>query len=324
MTSNNKVFDSQIMIYIIFMTLYGLLEGGTCIYLYKKFQNRPALTRRVSQGTLALVNAFDFFLAFFHIFEFMNPISFYALISMLNAIVAFFIMPPLIWEVIVTKIKRTSPRYKARAITSSYFWMLSIVVIPLISMSVNEDIVYYASIFVFVPQILDNFASNLKYQWNPWIIFCLVLPKFLFTIYIRGDEQNLFRYQPNYTLVLIYTIALALQFLLLLLQTKWPRFGYEPKSPYTRIPAKEVQTKGDVCPVCLEDLQKLSLNDDNIEKPLLEELNKRKQMIITPCQHKFHEICLEKWMKKKSECPNCRQELPDLMNPDEMDDEISQ
>lgn len=122
-------------------------------------------------------------------------------------------MPPLIWEVIVTKIKRTSPRvllylchlhwsstFRIKLepslhhifVSNSYYLfslrkfsigMLSIVVIPLISMSVNEDIVYYASIFVFVPQILDNFAFNLRYQWNPWIIFCLALPKFLFTVF---------------------------------------------------------------------------------------------------------------------------------------------
>jgi len=322
MTANNRVFDSQILIYMIIMSLYGLVEGGTCIYLYRKFQAHPALSRRASQGTLALVNSFDFFLAFFHIFEFMNPLSLYALISMLNAVVAFFVMPPLIWEVIVSKIKRTSPRQKARAITSSYFWMLSIVVIPLISMSVNEDIVYYSSMFALVPQILDNFELSLKYKWNFWIIFCLVLPKFIFTLYVRGDEGNLFRYQPNYTLILIYGIALLLQFLILLLQTKWPRFGYEPKSPYTLISAKDVQAKGDVCPVCLEDLKKASVCDNNNnEKSLLEGLNKHKKMIITPCQHKFHEICLQKWLKKKSECPNCRKELPDIMNPDEEDDD---
>jgi len=60
--------------------------------------------------------------------------------------------------------------------------MLSIVVIPLISMSVNEDIVYYSSMFALVPQILDNFELSLKYKWNFWIIFCLVLPKFIFTV----------------------------------------------------------------------------------------------------------------------------------------------
>jgi len=69
--------------------------------------------------------------------------------------------------------------------------MLSIVVIPLISMSVNEDIIYYSSMFALVPQILENLEQNLKYRWDFWTIFCLVLPKFIFTVnLIFSGPQN--------------------------------------------------------------------------------------------------------------------------------------
>jgi len=33
---------------------------------------------------------------------------------------------------------------------------------------------------------------------------------------------------------------------------------------------------------------------------------KRKEYILTDCQHFFHTKCLEMWMKQKLECPTCR------------------
>ncbi len=40
-------------------------------------------------------------------------------------------------------------------------------------------------------------------------------------------------------------------------------------------------------------------------------LNK-KPFMLTPCKHLFHTQCLESWFKQKKECPNCRQEIPDI------------
>ena len=34
-----------------------------------------------------------------------------------------------------------------------------------------------------------------------------------------------------------------------------------------------------------------------------------KEYIITPCNHVFHSICLEKWFENKKECPFCRNEF---------------
>lgn len=30
----------------------------------------------------------------------------------------------------------------------------------------------------------------------------------------------------------------------------------------------------------------------------------------TPCSHKYHKVCLERWMQMKMECPTCRAMLP--------------
>lgn len=40
----------------------------------------------------------------------------------------------------------------------------------------------------------------------------------------------------------------------------------------------------------------------------LEEFEEGHKIIVTPCQHGFHPICLQEWFKAKkhrSRCPNC-------------------
>jgi hypothetical protein len=33
---------------------------------------------------------------------------------------------------------------------------------------------------------------------------------------------------------------------------------------------------------------------------------KAKQFMRTPCGHRYHAVCLKKWMERKLECPFCR------------------
>ena len=50
-------------------------------------------------------------------------------------------------------------------------------------------------------------------------------------------------------------------------------------------------------------------------KQFLESLkneNVKKKYMITPCDHVFHTVCLEKWMELKNECPYCRQKIPSI------------
>ena len=34
--------------------------------------------------------------------------------------------------------------------------------------------------------------------------------------------------------------------------------------------------------------------------------------MTTPCNHNFHEECLQQWMEVKLECPTCRSQLPPI------------
>ena len=41
---------------------------------------------------------------------------------------------------------------------------------------------------------------------------------------------------------------------------------------------------------------------------------RNKKYMRTPCNHAFHSLCLEKWLVRKKECPNCRHNLSDLIS----------
>lgn len=38
----------------------------------------------------------------------------------------------------------------------------------------------------------------------------------------------------------------------------------------------------------------------------------RRRYMVTPCQHVFHTVCMEKWMRSRLQCPICRNPLPPL------------
>lgn len=67
-----------------------------------------------------------------------------------------------------------------------------------------------------------------------------------------------------------------------------------------------------------------ALHEDpsSISEPLLDKVeidfNKKDsniiktKIMITPCKHKYHIVCLKKWIDIKLECPTCRKQIPPL------------
>lgn len=45
-----------------------------------------------------------------------------------------------------------------------------------------------------------------------------------------------------------------------------------------------------------------------------EKLVKKKKIILTPCNHKYHINCFKSWINIKLECPSCRNTLKPLVD----------
>lgn len=52
---------------------------------------------------------------------------------------------------------------------------------------------------------------------------------------------------------------------------------------------------GEECPICTEEI-------------LLRDLAK-----LDPCNHEFHQECINQWLEDHSTCPNCRQEVSQVV-----------
>ncbi len=72
------------------------------------------------------------------------------------------------------------------------------------------------------------------------------------------------------------------------------------------------------CVICLNPLhQNPNINVEsqslaNNQHPYFQRLVVQRKIMQTPCQHKFHSVCLLQWMTIKMECPTCRNPLPPL------------
>lgn len=69
------------------------------------------------------------------------------------------------------------------------------------------------------------------------------------------------------------------------------------------------------CPICMVNLSidTISLQPTHLLVLRQTEYNpKLKQIMQTPCKHRFHVVCLLDWMKINMICPTCRRPLPEI------------
>jgi hypothetical protein len=150
--------------------------------------------------------------------------------------------------------------------------------------------------------------------------------------YVKGYKENIFQLKPNLNKVVVVVFVLIFEMLVLFLQKiLGPKF-FLPKMlkkieyDYYRENVDDVNNE---CVICLDVLSKNIENDDYDENSDLNEIEKignkmiklikklknnknKKKFMITPCNHTFHSICLEKWLEQKNECPYCRTKIPPI------------
>jgi len=240
------------------------------------------------------------------------------LVAILYFILAIFCEAKLISQV-VNAFRRGDPAALARLNCYLCFWMITL------ALTVFITIYYTSTTWLFflyaihpLPQILDNYSAEKKYKLNLWVFGALGLPKLIYMTYVKVYPENIFRRSPEPDLAYVCIIIVVFQWMLLLIQRKWPKF-FMPRQQFDYyMDANDNSIQGEMCPICMDNLSTSAPKASDDKSTITEELLTQNESVMkTPCQHFYHESCLKEWMKKKLECPNCRKPLPALDDDEE-------
>ena len=192
---------------------------------------------------------------------------------------------------------------------------------------------------------------SIKYNTRPSFPFLYIINSSLYRIfepiYINTYSNNIYGIKPNYIKLIAIIVIILLEEFILIVQKIYGANSIIPKclkhskfNYYTdTINIEEHITRNKECPICLENLSELN-EEANIEiidnsdynksrilkfcnssiilyikaymDKIFSDKHKRKNYMITPCDHIFHSKCLEEWMKIKYICPYCKSQIPEI------------
>lgn len=163
---------------------------------------------------------------------------------------------------------------------------------------------FYLGLFmlysIWIPQIFCNATQFHRNALLKKYVVGMTLTRLCIPMYFYGCPYNFLHVQPNYNLLSWLAAYLLLQVFVLftqdLLGPRWflPRRFLPDKYDYQRpvhVDAEQGESKE--CVICMSVV-----------------LPNQRDYMVTPCNHLFHQNCLEQWMEFKMECPTCRRPLP--------------
>ena len=197
-------------------------------------------------------------------------------------------------------------------------------------------------------QIVHSARTSTRPPYPAMYLFLSTVGRLYLPIYLKAYDDNIFELRPSYLKVGIIIGIVVVELLVLLIQKRFGGKAIIPTCwktvPYNyyrdNVNIEEHISKNPDCVICLEDLKKepeMEYVEDNkqqeemhfqrrvvnrIKKMLcigfwvdridkwFNPQNKKKKYMITPCDHVFHTVCLERWMMLKNECPYCKRKIP--------------
>ncbi len=196
-------------------------------------------------------------------------------------------------------------------------------------------------------QIIYSIKTGTRPPMSRSYIFFSSIGRLFPAIYLKAYPYNAFELKPSYLKTFTICLIVLIETFIVLLQKTFGPKVIIPKK-WKTLPYNYYRDNVDVnshisqnpnCVICLEDLSKDI--DDNFNEVDVKKKNKiekmkkipvfgfcitkienwalsmvgkveKKKYMITPCDHVFHTVCLEKWLHLKNECPYCKQKIPPL------------
>ena len=230
-----------------------------------------------------------------------------------------------------------------------FYVSLSLMVLNIRECLKNYYLILTIYIFSWLSQILFSIITNTRPPMSRMYIICLSMSKLFLPIYLKAFDGNIFDLKPSYFKVYLIVIIIIAEIIVLLLQKSFGARTILPKKYRKRgfdyykdkVNIEMHVSKNPNCVICLESLMvevdenfntiqkkektKKSCNKiihlcflDRVTRKIkrwidnMEGKTRKKKYMITPCDHVFHTVCLEKWIRQKNECPYCKGVIPPI------------
>jgi len=169
------------------------------------------------------------------------------------------------------------------------------------------DLIVLAFQAYWLPQIVSDAWQGCKSALSPTFCVGMSSTRLLFVLYLWGCPEGIFSDElyprlPGSTspsLCSWMVLMQAFQLGVMALQQRWgPRWFV----PWVCMPwaynyhSSPSVDPGTDCVICMAEIDE----------------EEARRCVVTPCNHKFHQACLEQWMDVKMECPTCRTNLPPI------------
>jgi len=166
-----------------------------------------------------------------------------------------------------------------------------------------------------VPQIIQNVKSGQKHAVQDSFLFGVTAIRLFFPLYVFGCPNNFLEFETNMYMVVGLMLFASCQVLTLKAQDKWGSRFLLPKwlqPDYYDYHQTFYPDDNETCAICMADIissteDPLTINN-NVEQVKTEYI--ARNVLTTPCNHRFCEECLVQWMESKMICPMCRRMIP--------------
>jgi len=148
-------------------------------------------------------------------------------------------------------------------------------------------------------------------------LFGVTAIRLFFPLYVFGCPTNFLEFQTNMYMVIGLVVLSCSQVLILkALDKLGPRFciprwilpDYYNYHKTFHVDLDDFET----CAICMADIISSTENAKTINHKVQQGMTEyfAQNVLTTPCNHRFCQECLVRWMETKMICPTCRRKIP--------------